>query len=116
MSLLNAIEQPFLKEKLPPFRTGDTLKVSYKIREGGKERLQSLEGIVIERKGNGIREVFTIRRISNNVGVERTFPIHSPRIEKIEVTKRGTVRRAKLYYLRDKVGKEARIKEKKGSL
>lgn len=115
MNLLNAVEKSFLKENGPAFQAGDTVKVYYKILEGGKERLQPLEGMVIDVKGAGMGAAFTIRRISNGVGVERTFPVHSPRIEKIEVTKRGEVRKAKLYFLRDKIGKEARVKEKKGS-
>jgi large subunit ribosomal protein L19 len=107
-------EKAFLKQDVPDFRVGDTIKVSYKITEGGKERIQSLDGVVIERKGSGIRETFTLRKISNGVGVERTFPLHSPKIEKIAVLKKGIVHKAKLFYLRDKIGKKAKVKEKKG--
>lgn len=98
----------------PGFRVGDTLKVSYKTKEGGRERIQHLEGLVTEKKHAGPRETFTIRRITHGVGVERSFALYSPRVEKIEVLKQGEVRRAKLFYLRKKVGKEARVKEKKG--
>jgi len=102
------------KTEHPKFKVGDTVKVYYKTSEGGRDRTQLLEGLVIERKSTSSRESFTIRRISHGVGVERTFPIHSPRVEKIELVKEGQVRQAKLFYLRDKVGKKAKIKEKKG--
>jgi large subunit ribosomal protein L19 len=102
-----------MKTDLPKIWPGDTVKVSYKVREGGKERLQVYEGIVIARKHGGIAETINVRKISNGVGVERTFPLHSPNVAKIEVTRRGRVRRAKLYYLRFKVGKDARIKERR---
>lgn len=114
MDLISSIEKNQLRKNLPEFRVGDTVKVSYKTVEGGKERIQNLEGVVIERKKAGVRETFTIRRFSHGVGVERTFPLHSPRVDKIEVTKRGEVRKAKLLYLRDKIGKQAKVKEKKG--
>ncbi len=114
MDLIADIEKGFFKQEIPDFRVGDSVKVSYKITESGKERIQSLDGVVIERKGSGVRETFTIRKISNGVGVERTFPLHSPKIEKIAVLKKGVVRKAKLFYLRDKIGKKAKVKEKKG--
>jgi len=113
-NLLSTFEKnELVKKEYPNFHVGDTVKVYYKISEGGKERIQLLEGLVIERKGTGIRETFTIRRIASGVGVERTFPMASPKIEKIELGKQGMVRRAKLHYIRDKVGKQTRIKEKK---
>ncbi len=100
-----------LKEKLPAFRIGDTVNVSVKIIEGDKERIQVFRGTVIGRRGSGIHECFTVRRIVNNEGVERTFPIHSPRMAGVEVVRGGRVRRAKLYYLRDRVGKSTRLRE-----
>ncbi len=111
MNLIKAVEETFRKE-VPDFGVGDTLKVFVKVVEGDKERLQPFEGAVIARKGSGVRETFTLRKISFGVGVERIFPVHSPSLDKIEVVKRGDVRRAKLYYLRDKKGKDAKIKEK----
>ena len=111
MDRINAIERAQLRDDLPEFGVGDTVKVSYKVVEGTRERVQVFEGAVIRRHGAGNRETFTVRKISYGVGVERTFPVHSPRIDKIDVMTRGKVRRAKLYYLRDKVGKKARIKE-----
>lgn len=105
------IEREQLKSKLPAFTSGDTVKVHLKVLEGGRERVQAFEGVVIGRKSGGLRETFTVRRISHGVGVERTFPLHSPRIERIDVIRKGKVRRAKLYYLRGKVGREARVKE-----
>lgn len=111
MNLVDFVEQPYLRENIPPFRVGDTVKVHVKIREGEKERIQVYEGVVIARKGKGATETFTVRRVSYNVGVERTFPVHSPKLEKIEISRRGKVRRAKLYYLRERTGKAARIKE-----
>lgn len=111
MNLIKAVEETFRKE-VPDFGVGDTLKVFVKVVEGDKERLQTFEGAVIARKGSGVRETFTLRKISFGVGVERIFPVHSPSLDKIEVVKRGDVRRAKLYYLRDKKGKDAKIKEK----
>jgi large subunit ribosomal protein L19 len=115
VDLLASVEKAYLKKDVPDFKVGDTVKVHYKTVEGGKERLQVLEGVVISRKGKGIRETFTIRRFSHGVGVERTFPVHSPRVEKVDITKRGKVRKAKLFYLREKVGKQAKVKEKKGT-
>jgi large subunit ribosomal protein L19 len=112
MDIIRAIEQQQIREDVPEFTVGDTIELRYKIIEGNRERTQPFKGVVIRRHGAGARETFTVRKISFGVGVERTFPVHSPRIEKIEVLTRGAVRRAKLYYLRDKVGKAARIKEK----
>ena len=111
MNLVELIEQPYLKADIPAFRVGDTVKVHVKIKEGDKERIQVYEGVVIARKGSGLKETFTVRRVAYNVGVERTFPVHSPRLDKIEIVRRGKVRRAKLYYLRERTGKAARIKE-----
>ncbi|MGP1365775.1 MAG: 50S ribosomal protein L19 [Schwartzia sp. (in: firmicutes)] len=112
MNIIQALEQEQLRSDIPAFRPGDTVKVHAKIVEGSRERIQVFEGVVIARQGTGVREMFTVRRISYGVGVERTFLLHSPRIEKIEVTRRGIVRRAKLYYLRNLTGKAARIKER----
>ncbi|MDW7675409.1 MAG: 50S ribosomal protein L19 [Bacillota bacterium] len=111
MNVIKAIEQEQMKKDVPSFRPGDTVKVHVKVVEGNRERIQVFEGVVIKRKGGGLTETFTVRRVSFGVGVERTFPIHSPRLAKIEVARRGRVRRAKLYYLRDRVGKAARIKD-----
>ncbi|QAY65581.1 50S ribosomal protein L19 [Paenibacillus protaetiae] len=111
MNLVQAITQEQLRSDIPNFRPGDTLKVYVKVIEGSRERIQLFEGVVIKRRGGGISETFTVRKISYGVGVERTFPIHSPKIDKIEVARRGKVRRAKLYYLRNLRGKAARIKE-----
>ncbi len=111
MDIIRALENKYIKEDIPEFKPGDTVKVHYRITEGNRERIQVFQGDVICRQGKGSRETFTVRKISFSVGVERTFPVHSPKIEKIEVTRRGKVRRAKLYYLRDKVGKAAKIKE-----
>ncbi|MFA8437525.1 50S ribosomal protein L19 [Pueribacillus sp. YX66] len=108
---LAEITKEQLKTDLPAFRPGDTVKVHVKVVEGTRERIQIFEGIVIKRRGTGISETFTVRKISYGVGVERTFPVHSPKIAKLEVMRRGKVRRAKLYYLRDLRGKAARIKE-----
>ena len=101
------------KKEVPSFKSGDTITVSYKIIEGNKERVQSFRGVVIQIKGSGVTKMFTIRKISNGVGVERIFPLYSPHIDNIEVNKRGVVRRARIYYLRDLTGKKARIKEKR---
>ncbi len=113
MNVIDLLEQEQLKPDVPVFRPGDTVKVYSKIVEGGKERVQMFEGVVIVRKGGAIGETITVRRISHGVGVEKSFLVHSPRVEKIEVSKRGIVRRSRLYYLSDKIGKAARIKEKK---
>ena len=99
--------------KIPPFRAGDTLRVNVRVKEGDKERIQAFEGLCIARRGSGVSESFTVRKISNGVGVERIFPVHSPMIAELEVVRRGRVRRAKLYYLRNVTGKATRIKEKK---
>jgi large subunit ribosomal protein L19 len=112
MDIIRAIEQQQVKQDIPEFAVGDNVKVHYRITEGNRERIQVFQGDVIRRQGEGARETFTVRKISFNVGVERTFPVHSPKIERIEVARRGQVRRAKLYYLRKKIGKAAKIKEK----
>ena len=109
--LLNSIVKEQLKTDLPEFKAGDTVKVHVRIVEGDRERIQLFEGVVIKRRGGGISETFTVRKISYGVGVERTFPVHTPKIEKIDVVRRGRVRRAKLYYLRNLRGKAARIRE-----
>ena len=113
MNKTDLIEQPFLRTDLPEFRPGDTVKVHVRVVEGNRERVQVFQGVVIRRSGGGIRETFTVRKISFGVGVERTFPLHSPSIAKLELVQRGRVRRAKLYYLRDLRGKKARIKERR---
>ncbi|HOA15023.1 MAG TPA: 50S ribosomal protein L19 [Bacillota bacterium] len=114
MNLIKEIEMLQLKADLPDFRPGDTVKVYAKIIEGNRERIQVFEGIVIARQGGGIGETFTVRKLSSGIGVERLFPLHSPNIDKIEVVKHGSVRRAKLYYLRDRTGKAAtRVRERK---
>lgn len=112
MDIIRAIEQQDIKQDIPDFNVGDNVKVHYRITEGNRERIQVFQGDVIRRHGHSSRETFTVRKVSFSVGVERTFPVHSPKIDKIEVTRKGRVRRAKLYYLRDKVGKAAKIKEK----
>ena len=112
MDIIRAIEQQQIKQDVPEFNVGDNVKVHYRITEGNRERIQVFQGDVIRRQGASNRETFTVRKISFSVGVERTFPVNSPKIEKIEVVRQGDVRRAKLYYLRDKVGKAAKIKEK----
>ncbi len=111
MNLIQEITKEQLRKDIPSFRPGDTLKVYVKVIEGSRERVQLFEGVVIKRRGGGISETFTVRKISYGVGVERTLPLHSPKIEKIEVARRGKVRRAKLYYLRGLRGKAARIQE-----
>jgi large subunit ribosomal protein L19 len=110
--LIRDITKEQLKSDIPAFRAGDTIRVHAKVVEGTRERIQVFEGVVIKRRGSGISSTFTVRKVSYNVGVERTFPVHSPRIDKIEVKRRGKVRQAKLYYLRDLRGKAARIKER----
>lgn len=112
MNIIKTLENEQMKEALTEFNVGDTIQVHYRVKEGNRERIQVFEGTVIKRQGGGIRETFTVRRISYGVGVERTFPLHSPRVEKIVVTRRGKVRRAKLYYLRERQGKAAKVKEK----
>jgi large subunit ribosomal protein L19 len=106
-------QKEFMRTAIPPFRPGDTLRVSVRVKEGDKERLQAFEGVCIARRGGGVSETFTVRKISNGVGVERIFPVHSPMIGGITVVRRGRVRRAKLYYLRNATGKAGRIREKK---
>jgi large subunit ribosomal protein L19 len=113
MDRLQAVEAAQLKRKLPDFTPGDTVRVHVKVSEGGRERLQVFEGTVIAQRGAGTGATFTVRRISHGVGVERIFPLHSPRVEKVDVVRRGRVRRAKLHYLRGKIGKETRIKEQR---
>jgi large subunit ribosomal protein L19 len=111
MHKLDMVEGAYLRDDVPDFRAGDTVKVHVRVVEGGRERVQVFEGVVIARNGSGLRASFTVRKISFGVGVERVFPIHAPIIQKIEVSRRGDVRRAKLYYLRERSGKSARIKE-----
>ena len=113
MNVIDVLNQEQLKDGVPQFRAGDTVKVYSKVVEGGKERTQMFEGVVIVRKGGGSAESITVRRIAHGVGVEKTFLLHSPRVERVEVGKRGIVNRSRLYYLSEKVGKAARIKEKK---
>ncbi len=110
-SIIDAINKENLKENIPSFNVGDTVKVMVKVIEGNRERLQAFEGVVIARRHGGISETFTVRRMSFGVGVEKTFPIHSPKVADIIVTRRGKVRRAKLYYLRERTGKAAKVKE-----
>ena len=112
MNIIENIERQQLRDNIPQFKAGDTVKVHFKVIEGTRHRIQVFQGTVIKRQGEGVRETFTVRKQSFGVGVERTFPLHSPKIEKIEVVMVGDVRRAKLYYLRQKVGKQARVREK----
>ena len=112
MHTLDTVDSASLREDVPAFRTGDTLKVHVKVIEGSRSRVQVFQGVVIRRQGGGVRETFTVRKISFGTGVERTFPLHTPIIDRVEVVTRGDVRRAKLYYLRERSGKSARIKEK----
>ena len=112
MDLIREVTQQYLKSDIPEFRSGDNVKVHVRLKEGEKERIQIFEGLVIARKHGGVSESFTVRKISSGIGVERTFPIHSPSVAEIEVTRRASVRTAKLYYLRDLRGKAARIKER----
>ena len=111
MDAIKAISQSSLKETVPQFNIGDTIRVDVNIREGERERIQQFEGTVIAKKGSGISETFTVRRVSYGVGVERVFPLHSPNVKAVQVIRQGRVRRAKLYYLRDRVGKAAKVKE-----
>ena len=113
MNPTDLVDQSSLRSDVPDFAPGDTLKVHVRVVEGNRERVQVFQGVVIRRQGSGLRESFTVRKVSFGVGVERTFPVHSPIIARIEVVTRGDVRRAKLYYLRDRVGKAARVKEKR---
>ena len=116
MNILDAVDAVSLRKDIPQFRAGDELKIHVRVIEGNKSRLQVFQGIVIRRQGDGVRETFTIRKVSYGVGVERTFPVHTPVIEKIELVKKGEVRRAKLYYLRDLRGKAAKIREKRDGI
>jgi len=113
MSTLLNVERPYLREDVPEFQAGDTVRVHVRVVEGNKQRIQVFQGVVIARRGGGTRETFTVRKISGGIGVERIFPLHSPVIEKIELRRRGKVRRAKLYYLRELRGKAARIEERR---
>jgi large subunit ribosomal protein L19 len=113
MNPTDLVDRDSLRDDIPPFGPGDTLKVHVRVVEGNKQRLQVFQGAVIRRQGGGLQETFTVRKLSYGVGVERTFPLHSPIIDHIEVVSRGDVRRAKLYYLRDRIGKKAKIKEKR---
>ncbi|MCL6634948.1 MAG: 50S ribosomal protein L19 [Peptococcaceae bacterium] len=113
MNLIHSLEQEQVKKDIVEFKPGDTVRVHVKVVEGGRERIQVFEGVVIRRRGGGLGETFTVRRVSYGVGVERTFPLHSPRIDKIEVVRRGRVRRARLYYLRGLHGKAARIQDRR---
>ena len=112
MDALKLMAQESLKEQQPDIAIGSTVRVHVKIREGERERIQTFEGTVIAKKGSGVSETFTVRRVSYGVGVERVFPVHSPNVEKVELVRKGRVRRSKLYYLRDRVGKSAKVKEK----
>ena len=110
--VIKSIEKKQLKENVPEIAMGDTVRVFVKVVEGNRERLQAFEGVVIARKGGGLSETFTVRRVSYGIGVERTFPVHSQRVDRVEVVRHGRVRRAKLYYLRDRVGKASKLKER----
>ncbi len=112
MNILDSVAQDYLKKEVPAFNVGDTVKVHVKIKEGNRERIQVFEGFVLKRQNGGIAETFTVRRIASGVGVEKTFPVHSPWVEKIEVVKKGKVRRARLHYMRGRTGKAAKIKSK----
>jgi large subunit ribosomal protein L19 len=113
MNTLDQVEAAFRRDDIPDFGPGDTVRVHVRVVEGGRERVQAFEGVVIARSGSGVRETFTVRKVSFGVGVERIFPVHAPIIQRIEVLRRGDVRRAKLYYLRGRVGRATRIKEKR---
>jgi len=113
MDIIRSIEQEQIRTDRPDFGPGDTVRVHVKVVEADRERIQVFEGVVLRRKGGGLRETFTVRKLSGGVGVERVFPLHSPRVDKIEVVRRGRVRRAKLYYLRDRVGRAARVRERR---
>ena len=112
MNVLNSVANEYMKSDIPAFNVGDTVKVHVKIKEGNRERIQIFEGFVLKRQGGGIGETFTVRRIASGVGVEKTFPVHSPLVEKIEVVRRGKIRRARLYYMRERTGKSAKIKSR----
>ncbi|HHV61884.1 MAG TPA: 50S ribosomal protein L19 [Firmicutes bacterium] len=113
MNIINALEQEYMKQDIPSFKPGDVVRVYVKVVEGGRERIQVFEGTVISRRGGGLGETFTVRKVSQGIGVERCFPLHSPKIDKIEVVREGRVRRAKLYYLRSRLGKAARVKQER---
>jgi large subunit ribosomal protein L19 len=113
MNIIEVLEQEYTRKDIPEFGVGDTVKVHIKIKEGTRERIQIFEGFVLKRQNGGLSETFTVRRIASGVGVEKTFPLHSPKIEKIEVTRHGDVRRSKLFYMRERTGKSAKIKIKK---
>src|ERR687888_2627709 len=113
MNKVDLVEKPRLREDLPDFRPGDTLRVHVRVAEAGRERIQVFQGVVMRRQGGGLRETFTVRKVSFGVGVERTFPVHSPTIAKIDVLSHGRARRAKLYYLRERIGRAARIRERR---
>jgi len=113
MHQTDLVDRQNLRDDIPDFGPGDTLNVHVRVVEGNKERVQQFKGVVIKRQGSGVRETYTVRKLSNGVGVERTFPLHTPTVAKIEVVTRGDVRRAKLYYLRDRIGKRAKVKEKR---
>ena len=115
MNIIDVVENEQLRSDLPQFSVGDTVRVHLKVIEGSRERVQAFEGIVIARKGKGVRETFTVRKVTFGIGVERVFPLHSPKIQQIEIVTHGKVRRAKLYYLRGKVGKKARVKTRRAS-
>jgi large subunit ribosomal protein L19 len=115
MNIIDTLEKEQMRSDIPDFKAGDTVKVHVKVVEGGKERIQVFEGVVIRRSHGGLKETFTVRKVSQGIGVERTFPVHSPMLDKIEVVRRGKVRRAKLYYLRERSGKSARIEERRDS-
>ena len=115
MNPTDLVEQPYLRDDMPDFRPGDTIRVHVRVVEGERERVQVFEGVVIRSRGSGLSKTFTVRKVSFGVGVERTFPLHSPMIAKVEVAARGDVRRAKLYYLRTRVGKKAKVKERRES-
>ena len=111
--IVNSITQETLRTDLPDFKAGDSITVFYKIKEGAKERIQQFQGDVLQRRNSGVNEMFTVRKISNGIGVERIFPLHSPYIDKIEINRHGKVRRARIFYLREQIGKKARIKERR---
>jgi large subunit ribosomal protein L19 len=113
MQITDVVERDQMRDDLPDFRPGDTVKVHVRVIEGSRQRVQVFQGFILRRQGGGLRETFTVRKLSFGVGVERTFPVHSPIIQRIEIVSRGDVRRAKLYYLRDRIGKAAKIKEKR---
>jgi large subunit ribosomal protein L19 len=113
MNPTDMVERPYLRDDLPPFRAGDRVRVHVRVVEGERERIQVFEGIVIRRRGSRLSETFTVRKVSFGVGVERTFPVHSPMLAKVEIAAHGDVRRAKLYYLRSRVGKKAKVKERR---